>query len=157
MLIRTNCLVGWMNLIIALIHYRGKQCFQICVWKWCCRSVFMEWLEQEAIVSAPIECKPCFWRRCVDDILEIINKDSVEDLITITHLNQVDTSNSIKFTHEQENDGQIPFLDTLIVRNKSDGSIKLLVYRKNHTHGPIFKFCLSPPAASKVRCHTHTT
>ena len=117
-------------------------------------NLFMEWLEQEAIASAPLECKPRFWRRYVDDILEIINKDSVEDLTA--HLNQVDTSNSIKFTHEQENDGQIPFLDTLIVR-KSDGTVKLLVYRKKITYGSIFKFRLSPPAASKVRCHTHTT
>ncbi|XP_072041199.1 uncharacterized protein [Amphiura filiformis] len=50
------------------------------------------------------------------------------------HLNHVDPTNSIKFTHETEQDNQIPFLDTLIVK-KPDGSIKLLVYRKKtHTN-----------------------
>ena len=44
----------------------------------------------------------------------------------------MDTTNSIKFTHEEESNGTIPFLDTLIVR-KPDKSIKLLVYRKK-TH-----------------------
>ncbi|XP_072033058.1 uncharacterized protein [Amphiura filiformis] len=39
---------------------------------------------------------------------------------------------SIKCTFEEEKNGQIPFLDTLIVR-KPDGSIKPLVYRKS-TH-----------------------
>ncbi|XP_072051693.1 uncharacterized protein [Amphiura filiformis] len=66
-----------------------------------------------------------------DDVLEIINKDGVEDLTN--HLNQIDPTKSIKFTYDQEEQGQIPFLDTLIVR-KEDGSVKLLVYReKSHT------------------------
>ena len=48
------------------------------------------------------------------------------------HLNTVDPTGNIKFTHEEEDQGRIPFLDTLIVR-KADGSVKLLVYRKK-TH-----------------------
>ena len=44
----------------------------------------------------------------------------------------MDETNSIKFTHEEECDGAIPFLDYLITR-KPDGSIKLLVNRKK-TH-----------------------
>lgn len=46
-----------------------------------------------------------------------------------SHLTEVDETGSIKFTHEEEKDKSIPFLDTLIVR-KDDGSVKLLVYRK---------------------------
>ena len=45
------------------------------------------------------------------------------------HLNQVDSTDSIRFTHEEEKDGKIPFLDTLIIC-KPNGAIKLLVYRK---------------------------
>ena len=73
-------------------------------------NLFMEWLEQKAIATAPLTCKPRFWRRYVDDVLEIIKKDTVEELTD--HLNQVDETNSIKFTYEQESDGKIPFLDT---------------------------------------------
>jgi len=67
----------------------------------------------------------------VDDVLEIIKRGQVHNLTE--HLNAADSTDSIKFTHEEEKSGQIPFLDTLIIR-KPDGSVKLLVYRKpTHT------------------------
>ena len=90
----------------------------------------MEFLEKTAIAKAPVECKPWFWKRYVDDICEAIRKNTEEALTE--HLNQVDPTNSIKFTFEKENQGQMPFLDTLLVRRDS-GEVKLLVYRKN-TH-----------------------
>ena len=94
-------------------------------------NFFMEFLEQQAIATTPLHCRPRLWKRYVDDVLEIINKGQVQ-LLT-DHLNQIDTTNSIKFTHEEEKDSQIPFLDTLIIR-KPDGTMKLLVYRKpTHT------------------------
>jgi hypothetical protein len=65
-------------------------------------------------------------------VLEIIKQGEVENLTT--HLNSIDPTNSIKFTYEQEQDGSIPFLDTLIIR-KPDGSTKLCIYReKTHTN-----------------------
>ncbi|XP_072030404.1 uncharacterized protein [Amphiura filiformis] len=94
-------------------------------------KLYMEFLEQKAIASAPLTCKPRLWKRYVDDILEIVHKDQVDDLTE--HLNQSDPTGNIKFTYEKEQEGKIPFLDTLIVR-KPDGSVKLLVYRKvTHT------------------------
>ena len=67
----------------------------------------------------------------MNDILEIIERGKVEALTG--HLNGIDKTNSIKFTHEPENNGQVPFLDTLITR-REDRSIKLLGYRKaTHT------------------------
>ena len=88
-------------------------------------------MEQQAIATTPLDCAPKLWKRYVDDILEVIKHDVVDKLTD--HLNQVDDTNSIKFTYEQEQNGQIPFLDTLIVR-REDGTIKLLVYRKpTHT------------------------
>ena len=93
-------------------------------------NLFMEWLEKEAILSAPLDCRPRFWRRYVDDVLEIIKAGTTRKLTE--HLNTIDPTASIKFTNEEEDQGKIAFLDTLIVR-KEDGSVKLLVYRKK-TH-----------------------
>ena len=93
----------------------------------------MEWLEKEAIMTAPLDCRPRFWRRyvAVDDILEIIKAGSTQNLTE--HLNTIDPTGSIQFTHEEGDQGKIAFLDTLIVR-KDDGSFKLLVYiGREHT------------------------
>ena len=107
-------------------------------------NIYMEFLEKQAIHTAPLDCKPRMWKRYVDDVLEIVRKGEIEHLTE--HLNQVDATGNIKFTHEPEAEGTIPFLDTLIVR-KPDGSVKILVYRKKtHTdqylnfqsHHPIY-------------------
>ena len=90
----------------------------------------MEYLEQAAIASVPLDLKPKLWKRYVDDILEVINKQAVEGLTD--HLNHIDETGSIKFTYETEAEKMLPFLDTLIVR-KEHGHLKLLVYRKK-TH-----------------------
>ncbi|XP_053372811.1 uncharacterized protein LOC123560857 [Mercenaria mercenaria] len=87
-------------------------------------NLYMEWLEKKAIAIAPVNCKPQLWKRYVDDILEKMNRGETQNLTD--HLNTVSATDSIKFTHEEENNGTIPFLDTLIVR-RPDGSVKLLV------------------------------
>jgi len=92
-------------------------------------NLYMEWLETKAIATAPITCKPKLWKRYVDDILEQIKAGETRNLTD--HLNTVDDTGSIKFTHEEESDGTIPFLYTLIVC-KPDRTVKLLVYRKKH-------------------------
>jgi len=67
----------------------------------------------------------------VDDVLELIKKGHVRNLTN--HINTTDPTGNIKSTYEEEEDKQIPFLDTLLVR-REDGSVKLLVYRKKaHT------------------------
>jgi len=48
-------------------------------------DIFMEFLEQSAIASVPVECKPKLWKGYVDDILEIIKKHGVDGLTQ--HLN----------------------------------------------------------------------
>ena len=49
------------------------------------------------------------------------------------HINTISPIGIIKFTYEEEEDKQIPFLDTLLLR-REDESVKLLVYRKkSHT------------------------
>ncbi|KAL9974354.1 hypothetical protein ACROYT_G011378 [Oculina patagonica] len=71
---------------------------------------------------------PRIWKRYVDDSFVIIKKDAVPS----SHgtLNSIDSK--IAFTIEEENNGQISFLDTLVSRK--NGVIVIDVYRKpTHT------------------------
>ena len=78
-----------------------------------------------------MDCRPKLWLRYVDDVLEIIRKDSVQKLTY--HIRTIDKSDSTKFTYEEKAEGKFPFLETFIVK-KEDGTVKLLVYRKfTHT------------------------
>ena len=65
------------------------------------------------------------------------------------HLNGIDKTNSLKFTHEPEKNGQVPFLDTLITR-REDWSIKLLVYRKAAHTDKYLSFQLHHPLQHKL-------
>ena len=110
-------------------------------------NIFMEWLENKAITTAPITCRPRFWRRYVDDVLEIVRKGEVDNLTE--HLNKVDPTNSIKCTYEEEQDGAIPFLDTIIMR-KPDGSVKLCIYRKKTHTDQYLQFFSHHPLHQKL-------
>ncbi|XP_071949894.1 uncharacterized protein [Antedon mediterranea] len=94
-------------------------------------NLFMEWLESEAIATAPMEFKPSIWYRYVDDILASIPVHAATDLNT--HLNNIDTTQNIKFTTECMSNNTIPFLDILITL-QSNRSLTTSVYRKpTHT------------------------
>ncbi len=95
-------------------------------------NLFMEDLEQRAIETAPDDLRPKLWKRYVDDTLEVIQRGKIA--AWSEHLNHMDSTGSIKFTHEEETNGSIPFLDTHIHR-RQDGSVKVKVYRKKtHTN-----------------------
>ena len=95
-------------------------------------NLFMEDLEQRAISTAPLECKPRFWVRYVDDVLAIIPKGQVQQLNE--HLNTMDHTGNIKFTNESMEEDHIPFLDADAML-LPDGSLTTKVYRKaTHTN-----------------------
>ena len=73
----------------------------------------MEWLEKQAIATAPVECKPKLWKRYVDDVLDSIKRGQVRNLTD--HINSIDPTGNIKFTYEEE-DKQIPFLDQSLLQ-----------------------------------------
>ncbi len=77
-------------------------------------DIYMEYLEQTAIATVPLDIKPTLWKRYVDDILEVVKRHAVVNLTE--HLNEVDSTGSIKFTYESERNDSMPFLDTLIVK-----------------------------------------
>ena len=94
-------------------------------------NLYMEALEEEAIRTAPIECRPRLWKRYVDDTLVIIKKGTSEQLLE--HINQIDSTQSIKFTKEDEENRSIAFLDTKL-EIKPEGNINIKVFRKaTHT------------------------
>ncbi|XP_072033394.1 uncharacterized protein [Amphiura filiformis] len=111
-------------------------------------NIFMEWLDEKT----PMNCRPRMWKRYVDDVLEIIRKGEVDNLTD--HLNKTGPSSSIKFTNEQENQGKIPLLDTLIIR-KPDGSVKLCIYRKSTHTDQYLQFTSQHPLHQKLGVITH--
>ena len=88
-------------------------------------NIFMEDFEEFAFT--PLE--PELWLRYVDDTFVIINQESVAPFME--HINSI--NDHIKFTHEVESEGSIPFLDVLVTRD-SEGHLTTSVYRKpTHT------------------------
>jgi hypothetical protein len=90
-------------------------------------NLFMEALEEKAIRTAPTACRPHLWKRYVDDTLVIVKKGTSQQLLD--HLNQLDTTKSIKFTKEDEENRSIAFLDTKL-EVQPDGRIKIKIFRK---------------------------
>ncbi|XP_060765135.1 uncharacterized protein LOC132873505 [Neoarius graeffei] len=92
---------------------------------------FMEDLEQKALTTIPVEYRPTLWKRYVDDILEKVKRGHTQQLID--HLNTIDNTGNIKFTHEEETEQSIAFLD-LKIHHTEEGDIKIKVHRKpTHT------------------------
>jgi hypothetical protein len=86
-------------------------------------NVFMVYLEET--IAPKLQTSMPIWRRYVDDTFTLVKKGKKEEVIRA--LNNFHPN--IKFTHETEKDGQIPFLDVLLKKNQ-DGTIETTVYRK---------------------------
>ena len=90
-------------------------------------NIYMEHFEQLALES--YQNPPKIWYRYVDDTFAVIHEYEIDDFTL--HLNCIDPN--IKFTREVEENGQLPFLDT-IIHLKEDGSLRTTIYRKpTHT------------------------
>jgi len=88
-------------------------------------NLCMKIIEETAITAS--STPPKIWKRYINDSFVIIKKHSVASFHDT--LNSIDPE--IAFTIEPENNGQIPFLDTLVSRNND--VITIDVYRKS-TH-----------------------
>ena len=88
-------------------------------------NLFMSYHEQIWLNECPLDFKPKFYRRYVDDIFILVNKiediEKFKDYLNSKHSN-------INFTSEIETDCKMPFLDILIERKL--GKFETSVYRK---------------------------
>ena len=89
-------------------------------------EIYMQAHESTAISTALHS--PKVWERFVDDVYSIVKRTQLENFFH--HINNL--HQNIKFTMEEESNGELAFLDTLLKRN--NGEISVLVYRKpTHT------------------------
>ena len=108
-------------------------------------NVFMCYHEKVWLDECPIEFKPNFYRRYVDDIFVLF--DSVNKFEKFkAYLNS--KHKNIKFTSEIEVDGKIPFLDILVDRNGDE--ITTSVYRKPTFTGVYTHFDSFIPSVYKI-------
>ena len=70
---------------------------------------------------------PRFWVRYVDDICAIIKKQQLRSVLKLLNSQY----ESIIFTHEEEINGRLPFLDLELIRNET--KIDFSIYRKSTT------------------------
>jgi hypothetical protein len=67
---------------------------------------------------------PRVWYRYVDDVFAIIKRGDADKVVE--QLNKRHCA--IKFTYEEENNGRLPFLDTIVIRNNN--KLEFDIYRK---------------------------
>nr|VZI24887.1 unnamed protein product [Spirometra erinaceieuropaei] len=106
-----------------------------------------ELILQELEKIAFLQHEPVFWRRYVDDTFVIVKKDMLQHFHSL--LNAVFPD--IKFTREEEQEQQLPFLDVLVRRNLN-GELETTVYRKATNTTQLLSFHSNHPVAHKRSC-----
>ena len=76
-------------------------------------NLVMEIVETKTLQT--FQNPPIIWKRYVDDTFVVIKKNNLEAFHE--HLNKIEAS--IKFTIETESNNSLPFLDVLVVKEKS--------------------------------------
>lgn len=85
-------------------------------------DIFLGYMEKKISTE---EWFPRIWLRFIDDIFAVIKKKDLDS--TLNKLNSI--YSTVKFTHEVEVNGTIPFLDVLVKRNGR--KLEFKVYRKS--------------------------
>ena len=113
-------------------------------------EIVMQNIEEQALATYS-ETLP-LWLRYVDDTITAVHKNKIDEFHE--HLNKQNTS--IQFTKEIEENGKIPFLDCLVIRENN--TLRTTVYRKpTHTDRLLDQTSYNPTshkAATTVRILT---
>uniref|UniRef100_A0A5S6QH72 Reverse transcriptase domain-containing protein n=1 Tax=Trichuris muris TaxID=70415 RepID=A0A5S6QH72_TRIMR len=107
-------------------------------------ELFMEHLEEKAFPSGLSEHNVKLFKRYVDDIFAIVKQGKEDELLN--HLNNL-FPGKIQFTIEREEEGCLPFLDVLVV--KEGNQLKTKVYRKATNSGKYLNFLSNHPKSVK--------
>jgi hypothetical protein len=91
--------------------------------------------------------RPTLWIRYVDDTFVIIKRSELEEAYRL--LNCVFLA--IQFTREEEDNGQLPFLDVNVTRTDT-GELQTSVYRKPTHTDQVLHFKSNHPVAHKRSC-----
>ena len=110
-------------------------------------EIYMQATETTALTTT--SHPPKVWGHHVDDVFSIIRKSNLHDFFQ--HINSLHPKT--KFTLETEENSQLPFLDTLIQRNR-DNTISVRVYRKPTYTDQYLKFTSHHLARAKTRVIT---
>ena len=128
-----NLLVNLVNLVLTITWYTFNSKFYqqtdgVAIGGTACSTtaeIYMQAHESTAISTALHP--PKTWERFVDDVYSIVKRTHLENFFHhISNIHQ-----NIKFTMEEESNGELAFLDTLLKPN--NGEISVLVYRES-TH-----------------------
>ena len=85
-------------------------------------EIYLQAYENTALTTALHP--PKIWERFVDDVYSILKRTHLEYIFH--HINKL--YQNIKFTMDEESNGELAFLDTLLKQNNEE--ITALVYRK---------------------------
>uniref|UniRef100_A0A5S6QSR1 Reverse transcriptase domain-containing protein n=1 Tax=Trichuris muris TaxID=70415 RepID=A0A5S6QSR1_TRIMR len=107
-------------------------------------ELFMEHLEEKAFPSGLSEHNVKLFKRYVDDIFAIVKQGKEDELLN--HLNNL-FPGKIQFTIEREEEGCLPFLDVLVV--KEGNQLKTKVYRKATNSEKYLNFLSNHPKSVK--------
>ena len=112
-------------------------------------EIVIQSIEEQALASYKRTIP--LWLRYVDDTFVTLHKDKIDDFHE--HLNRQNAH--IQFTKEIEDDGKIPFLDCLAIRDKN--RLQTMVYRKpTHTDRLLDKSSYIPTSHKATRIRTLT-
>lgn len=109
---------------------------------------FMEDLEKKAITSAPEECRPRLWKRCVDDIVEKVKAGHTQKLAD--HLNTIDDSGNIKFLHTRGGNGKIHSFSGHKNSPHKQAGHKNKNPQETHAHSAIFIMDIRTPRNTQI-------
>ncbi|XP_071494784.1 uncharacterized protein [Diadema antillarum] len=113
-------------------------------------NMYMEAFEEQALEECPPGTAPRIWKRYVDDTFIVADRRHADKLLEFMNTREP----TIKFTSEQETQGSIAFLDTLVHRD-TGGKLSTTIYRKPTHTDQYLAFNSHHPTSAKrgvIRC-----